>query len=125
MATKSDALRLVLEGLGNVGGIRASAIISVDGLPMVSLMPQDVDPNNFAAMLASMVGAAETALKSLGSKNILDRVVAESKDVRVIAVKAGEDTILTIMIDPNTNYGLVLLEAKKASDEIAKIMKGQ
>ncbi len=123
MATKSESLRIVLESLGNVGGIKASAVISADGLPMVSLMPQDVDPNNFAAMLASMVGAAETALKSLGSKNILDRVIAESRDIRVVAVKAGEDAILTVMIDPNTNYGLILLEAKKASDQIAKIMK--
>ncbi len=124
MATKSESLKIVLEGLGNVGGIKASAVISVDGLPIVSLMPQDVDPNNFAAMLASMVGAAETALKSLGSKNILDRVIAESRDIRVVAVKGGEDAILTIMIDPSTNYGLVLLEAKRASDQIAKIMKG-
>ena len=124
MATKSESLKIVLEGLGNVGGIKASAVISVDGLPIVSLMPQDVDPNNFAAMLASMVGAAETALKSLGSKNILDRVIAESRDIRVVAVKGGEDAILTIMIDPSTNYGLILLEAKKASDQIAKIMKG-
>ncbi len=123
MATKSESLRIALENLGNVGGIKASAVISADGLPMVSLMPQDVDPNNFAAMLASMVGAAETALKSLGSKNILDRVTAESRDIRVVAVKAGEDAILTIMIDPTTNYGLILLEAKRTSDQIAKIMK--
>ncbi len=123
MATKSEQLKNVLQRLSTVGGIKASAVISANGLPMVSLMPEDVDPNTFAAMLASMVGSAETALKSLGSKNVLDRVVAESKDVRVVAVQAGTDAILTIMIDPNTNYGLILLESKKASDEIAQVMK--
>lgn len=123
MTTKSESLRMVLENLGNVGGIKASAVISVDGLPIVSLIPQDVDPNNFAAMLASMVGAAETALKSLGAKNIIDSVIAESRDIRVIAVKAGEDAILTVMVDPATNYGLIRLEAKRSSDQIAKIMK--
>jgi predicted regulator of Ras-like GTPase activity (Roadblock/LC7/MglB family) len=109
--------------LSTVGGIKASAVISSNGLPMVSLMPEDVDPNTFAAMLASMVGSAETAIKSLGAKNTLERVVAESKDIRVVAVQAGEDAILTIMIDPNTNYGLILLESSKASTEIAGIMK--
>ncbi|EFD92590.1 MAG: Roadblock/LC7 family protein [Candidatus Parvarchaeum acidophilus ARMAN-5] len=123
MATKSDQLKSILQRLSTVGGIKASAVISANGLPMVSLMPEDVDPNTFAAMLASMVGSAETALKSLGSKNTLDRVVAESKDIRVVAVQAGTDAILTIMIDPNTNYGLILLESKKASDEIATVMK--
>ncbi len=122
MATKSEQLKGVLQRLSTVGGIKASAVISANGLPMVSLMPEDVDPNTFAAMLASMVGSAETALKSLGAKNTLDRVVAESKDIRVVAVQAGTDAILTIMIDPNTNYGLILLESKKASDEIAGIM---
>ena len=122
MATKSEALKLVLEGLGSVGGIKASAIISIDGLPMVSQIPEGVDPNNFSAMIASMVGAAQTALKSLGSKSI-DRVIAESREIRVVAVQAGEDAILAIMMDPTTNYGLVLLEAKRASDQIAKVMK--
>lgn len=123
MATKTEQLRTVLEGLGNVGGIKASAVISVDGLPIYpGLMPKDVDANNFAAMLASMVGAAETALKSLGSKDIIDSVVAESRDVRVIAVKAGEDAILTIMMDPAANYGLIRQFAKRASDQIAQIM---
>ena len=69
MATKSEQLKSVLQHLSTVGGIKASAVISANGLPMVSLMPEDVDPNTFAAMLASMVGSAETALKSLGSKN--------------------------------------------------------
>ena len=123
MATKSEQLKSVLQRLSTVGGIKASAVISSNGLPMVSLMPEDVDPNTFAAMLASMVGSAETALKSLGAKNTLDRVVAESKDIRVVAVQAGTDAILTIMIDPNTNYGLILLESKKACDEMATIMK--
>jgi hypothetical protein len=124
MATKTEQLKTILERLGNVGGIKASAVISVDGLPIVPhTMPQDVDANTFAAMLASMVGAAETALKSLGSKSIIDSVVAESRDVRVVAVKAGEDAILTIMMDPSANYGLIRLEAKRASDEIEKIMK--
>ncbi len=123
MTTKSELIKQVLDHLNNVGGIRASAVISADGLPMVSSMPEDVNPNTFAAMLASMVGSAETALKSIGSRNVLERVVAESKDVRVVAVQAGPDAILTIMIDPSTNYGLILLEAKKASDDIEKVMK--
>ncbi len=123
MATKSEQLRAVLEHLGTIGGIKASAVISSDGLPILPLMPEGVDPNTFAAMLASMVGSAETALKALGARNTLDRVVAESKDVRVIAVEAGSNAILTVMIDPSTNYGLVLIEAKKASDQIAEIMK--
>jgi predicted regulator of Ras-like GTPase activity (Roadblock/LC7/MglB family) len=123
MATKSEALRTVLEHLNTIGGIKASAVISADGLPIMSLIPGEIDANTFAAMLASMVGAAEAAIKAIGAKNILERVVAESKDIRVIAVRAGEDAILTIMIDPNVNYGLILLEAKKASDQISIVMK--
>ena len=102
MATKSEQLKSVLQRLSTVGGIKASAVISANGLPMVSLMPEDVDPNTFAAMLASMVGSAETAIKSLGAKSTLEGVVAESKDIRGVAVQAGTDAILTIMIDPNT-----------------------
>lgn len=121
MATKLDSLKAVLEHLGTIGGIKASSVISVDGIPMASLIPSGINENTFAAMLASMVGSAETALKSLGSKSF-ERVIAESGDTRVVAIKAGDNAILSIMLDPNSNYGLILLEAKKAADQIATII---
>ena len=121
MSTKVETLKGVLERLGTIGGIKASSIISADGIPMVLLIPSGINENTFAAMLASMVGSAETALKSLGSKSF-ERVIAESSDTRVVAIKAGENAILSIMLDPSSNYGLILLEAKKAADEIAGII---
>ncbi len=123
MATKSESMSMILEKLGEVGGIKASAVISADGLPIVHRIPQDIDPNNFAAMMASMVGAAEEALKYLGSKNIFDTIFAESKDIRVVAIKAGENAILTVMTDPNANYGLIKMYAKRSADEIAAVLK--
>lgn len=121
MATKSERMHEILERLGSIGGVKASSVISSDGIPMLDIMPSGVDSNTFAAMVASMLGSAETALKSLGSK-AFDKVIAESAEVRVIAVKAGDNAILSVMVDPNTNYGLVLLEAKKSADSIAKII---
>ncbi|MCL4399273.1 roadblock/LC7 domain-containing protein [Candidatus Parvarchaeota archaeon] len=123
MPTKSESIKLILESLSRTGGVRASAVISTNGLPIVNNIPESVDPNTFAAMLASMVGAAETALRALGSKNALDRVVSESKDVQVTAVKAGEDAILAIMTDPAVNWGLILLEARRSAEQIAQILK--
>ncbi|MCL5016791.1 MAG: roadblock/LC7 domain-containing protein [Candidatus Parvarchaeota archaeon] len=124
MATKAEELRTVLDSLSRVGGIKASAVISADGLPIVPSMPENVDPNTFAAMIASMMGAAETALKSLGSSNVLKGVNAESDDATVVAVQAGADAILAMMVDPKaaSNYGLIRIEANRASKEIARIM---
>ncbi|MBC2698812.1 MAG: roadblock/LC7 domain-containing protein [ANME-2 cluster archaeon] len=45
----------------NIGGIEACAIVSRDGLLMSSDMPDGIMGETFAAMSATMLGAAETA----------------------------------------------------------------
>jgi predicted regulator of Ras-like GTPase activity (Roadblock/LC7/MglB family) len=45
-----------------VGGVVASAVVTRDGLLVSSDITTGVDAETFAAMSASMVGAAETAM---------------------------------------------------------------
>ena len=64
--TRGDTLEGVLNELqGSIPEIEAAAIVSVEGLPIVSALPTDVDEAKVAAMTAAMLTLVEKAYCSL------------------------------------------------------------
>mgnify|MGYP000297660985 CR=1 FL=1 len=62
----TEKLEAKLRGLGrNVPEIEASAVVSVDGLMIASVMPENVDADRIAAMAAAMLSLAERMGKEL------------------------------------------------------------
>ncbi|RLG92531.1 MAG: hypothetical protein DRO36_01105 [Candidatus Hecatellales archaeon] len=114
-----EALKEALSGLNRSSGVYASAIVSRDGLLIASMMPEDVDAETFAAMTATMTGAAETAFSEL-KKGITERVIVEGTQAKIITTGAGEKALLVAMSDSKATLGLILLEMKKAVEKIKK-----
>ncbi|MEM2918212.1 MAG: roadblock/LC7 domain-containing protein [Candidatus Altiarchaeota archaeon] len=119
--TKKDRLLGILKTLTAIGDIEGSAIVTRDGLLIASDLPRDVDAETFAAMSATMLGAAETAVSEL-KRGIVERVIAEGKQSKLIAKGAGASAVLVSMVRPDANLGLVLVEIGKASEKIEKEM---
>jgi len=117
--TKKDKLLGILKGLSAIGDIEGSAIVTRDGLLIASDLPRDVDADTFAAMSATMLGAAETAVSEL-KRGIVERVIAEGKQAKLIAKGAGSSAVLVSMVRADANLGLVLVEMGKASEKIEK-----
>ncbi|MDI6902203.1 MAG: roadblock/LC7 domain-containing protein [Methanocellales archaeon] len=120
MSTTAEMLNKVLSDLKQVGGIRASALISRDGLIMASDVPPGTRAETFAAMNATMLGAAETAISELGE--IPDRVIVESKEGKVITTGAGSKALLIAIISPYARLGLHLVEMGKAAEKIKEVL---
>ncbi len=116
-----EMLERLLKDIDKIGGIDASAIASRDGLLIISTLPQQNIAETMVAMSATMIGAAEVAAVELG-KDIPDRVIVESKNGKIIGTGAGEKAILLVMTRPDVSLGLVLVEMKKASENIKKIL---
>ncbi len=72
-------LERILNCINNVGDVEESAIASRDGLLIHSTISKKQHAETFAAMSATMMGAAETAALELG-KAIPDRIIVESPD---------------------------------------------
>lgn len=124
MATTKEMFEKVLNDLRATGDIEASAIVSKDGLLMVSNISTGVHADTFAAMAATMLGAAETAVTEL-EKGKVDRVIAESKEIKIIISGASENTLLVLMARPSAALGLILVEMDKAVKKISRIMSGE
>ncbi len=121
MASLRERLEGVLKELKDVGDIEASAIVSRDGLLIAADISRSVNAEAFAAMTATMLGAAETATSELG-KGIPDRVIVEGKEGKIIATGAGPKALLVVMTTPKANLGLVLLEMSKASEKVKELL---
>ncbi len=121
MASLRERLEGVLKELKGVGDIEASAIVSRDGLLIAADISQSVNAEAFAAMTATMLGAAETATSELG-KGVPDRVIVEGKEGKIIATGAGPKALLVVMTAPKANLGLVLLEMSKVSEKIRELL---
>ena len=116
-ASKKERLMGILKGLSSIGDIEGSAIVTRDGLLIASDLPRDVDAETFAAMSATMTGAAETAVGEL-KKGTVERVIAEGKETKLIAKGAGPSAVLVCMVASDANLGLILVEMGKASEKI-------
>ena len=119
--SKKDTLLKLLKGLEGIGEIDGSAVVTRDGLLIASDLPREIDAETFAAMSATMVGAAETAISEL-KKGGIERVITEGEQTKLIATGAGSNAVLVSMVDRDANLGLVLVEMKKIANNVEQII---
>ncbi len=121
----TDTIEMVdklLVELKRSGGVEACAAVSRDGLLIRSSMQKEQFAESFAAMSATMLGAAETASTELG-KGIPNRVIVESASGRLIAIGAGPKALLVVIVSPEAGLGLILLELDKASKKLKELLE--
>jgi predicted regulator of Ras-like GTPase activity (Roadblock/LC7/MglB family) len=70
--------------------IEASAVVSVDGLMIVSALPQDVEEDRVAAMSAAMLSLGERTAKEL-TRGDLSEVYVKGESGYVVLMASGEN----------------------------------
>ncbi|MBN2488383.1 MAG: roadblock/LC7 domain-containing protein [Methanosarcinaceae archaeon] len=122
MTSMIEMLNKVLVDLKKVGGVEASVVASRDGLLIASnIQSYGARAETFAAMSATMLGAAETATTELG-KGVPDRVIVETEHGKLIATGAGSKALLIVLTDPDAGLGLILVELEKAAEKVKNIL---
>lgn len=120
--TRGDTLEGVLNELqGSIPEIEACAIVSVEGLPITSALPTDVDEAKVAAMTAAMLTLGEKASMELG-KGELKQVIIEGHEGWLIVIQAGLNACLTVSTTKQAKLGLLFLDMKRAADKIGEMI---
>jgi len=121
MPSKIETLLEILRKLTEVGDVEGSAIVTRTGLLIASNLPEDINAETFAAMSATVIGAADTAISELREDNT-GRVIIEGKEIKLIMMNAGSNTILVSTVAKNASIGLILIEMKNAAHFIGQEM---
>ncbi|HJH28892.1 MAG TPA: hypothetical protein C5S51_04255 [Methanosarcinaceae archaeon] len=122
MVVLTERLGEVLLDLKKVDGIKSVAIATRDGLLIAENTLPGTHPETFAAMSATMLGAAETVTNRFKNDSV-NRIIVESEDCRIVAMGSGPKSLVVILTTINSSLGLALVELKKSARRIDEILK--
>ncbi len=101
--------------------IEASAVVSVDGLPIATALPREVEEDRVSAMSAAMLSLGERIASELGRGNLSEVQIKGEKGF-VILQSLGSEAVLTVLAREGAKMGLVLLDMRRAVDDLAKLV---
>ena len=101
--------------------IEASAVVSVDGLIIASALPAEVEEDRVSAMSAAVLSLGERIATELG-RGMPEQVYIRGTNGFVILTAVGEEAVLTALARENAKLGLVFLEMRRASEDLARML---
>lgn len=101
--------------------IEASAVVSIDGLPMASALPQGIEEDRVSAMSAAMLSLGERIAAELG-RGRLEQVYIKGENGYVILMAIGEEAVLTVLAREQSKLGLIFLDMRRAVEDLEKLL---
>lgn len=121
MVTKAELYLDVLQELEkSTTDILSTAIVTQDGLIMSCTSSNCIDRETFAAYSAVTFKHAGSAMDEISKENI-DMLLAESKDHRLIIMRATDYALLIVLTGKNAQIGMVLFEMQKTVRKIKEL----
>lgn len=122
MESTPESLDTILKNLLTaIPEVKAAAIVSVEGLPIASALPQGVDETRIAAMTAALLSLAERAALELG-KGEFEQVYVKGSSGYLLVLSAGQNAVLTVSTTKDVRLGLIFLDCRRTCDKIAKLI---
>jgi len=119
----ADKLWYVLQELtSNRGDIQGCSIVSIQGLPITSLLRDETNVSLTAAMSAALISVAENAAVEL-ERGKLQRILLEGDLGTMIITKAGSFAILVSLVEKEAKLGIIFMLIDKAIKKIAEILE--
>lgn len=122
MATRAEQMQQILKTLvTNTPDVEAAAIVSIDGLVLASVLPSGTDEDRISAMAAALLSLGERTSQEL-ARGALEQVIVKGKDGYVVLTQAGHEAVLEAIAGSSAKLGMVLLDMKRANQEIARLL---
>ena len=115
--------RILRDLLHQTPGVEAAAVVSFDGLPMASALPDGMDEDRVAAMSAALLSLAERAAQGLG-RGDLSQVYIEGEHGTVFLVSAQDEGVLIAVTAAGAKVGMMLYEVKLAANRVGEVLHG-
>lgn len=93
--------------------ILASALISNDGLPVVTALSDDVDGDRVGGMTAALLSLGTRVTKELRCGN-MNQVIVRGDEGYLLMLEANEEMVLVVTAKEDAKLGLILFQARSA-----------
>lgn len=119
---KEQMIQSILNDLnGSSADIEASAVISIDGLVISSLLQSGMDDDRVGAMSAAMLSLGDRTSMEL-ARGELEQVMIKGGAGYVLLIHAGPEAVLTVISKKDAKLGLVFLDAKRNAEKIREFL---
>lgn len=119
---RSEDLTSILNEIDvNIKEMQAAAIVSIEGLPIASKLPENYEDTIIAAMTAAMLSLGDRIASNL-DKGTLEKITVEGQNGVVVSMAAGANAVLTVSASKEAKLGLLYFEMSNAAKKIAEIL---
>ncbi|MBF0189203.1 MAG: roadblock/LC7 domain-containing protein [Magnetococcales bacterium] len=105
----------------NSPDVLGAVIVSIDGLPIASVAPAELDEELIAGMAAALLGSGEQISEELMGANMQQTLVRSEKGLIVLNA-VSEDAVLVLLANKNAKLGLIFLEVRRAIRDLAAVI---
>jgi hypothetical protein len=122
MSEHNDELRFLLQNLqAESDEIQGLSLISVQGLPIVSIMDESISETLTSAMAAAIQSVGERAADEL-KRGKLKRILLDGDQGDLLLTAAGEHAILVSLVIRDASLGVIFMLIDSAIKKISKIL---
>lgn len=114
-------IRDLVGALRQRDGVEAAVVLGRDGLLIDSQADATVDAETVAALVPSIVGAADDFGRQGARGSLTTAVLEYARGVAVISVLSA-DAILLVLARPGANLGALLFELRRHREHIAALI---
>lgn len=107
----NDKLKKLIEAYPEV---KSAAIVSAEGLPIASALPQGVDETRIAAMFAALLSLSERAIIDM-EKGDFDQLYIKGSNGYFLVTQIGPNAILIVSTTKEVRLGLNMLDFIRAN----------
>lgn len=123
MANRSDRLVEILDDfVDSSRDVEAAAVVSLDGLPMASALPDSLEEDRLGAMAAALLSLGEQAAAGLG-RGALSQVFVEGAGGYVFLMSARDQAVLAAITGSEAKIGLMLYQMRQAADHVGQALE--
>lgn len=101
--------------------IEGAALVTTDGLPLVSVLPSHMDEERVSAMSAALLSLSER----IGSELIrggITQIAIDGAEGCCMLTSCGEETILLVLATQLVKKGILNLEVKRLMVELQQLL---
>ncbi|MGC1309296.1 MAG: roadblock/LC7 domain-containing protein [Phormidesmis sp.] len=122
MAMDVQKIQMTLQNLVSNGpDIQGAALVTLDGLPLASTLPSDMDEERVSAMAAAMLSIGERIGGEL-QRGEVGRVFVEGGQGYCMLTNCGQEAVLLVLAAAAAKQGLIQLSIKQAVAELKMVL---
>ncbi len=107
--------------LATIPELKAATIVSTEGKPIASALPQGVDESRIANMMVPLLSLAEKAIIEM-KQGEFEQLYVKGKEGYLLVLPAGPNAVLSVSTTKDVRLGLIFLDCKRTCEKIAKLI---